>query len=91
MSDMVHTKLFRTGGSVAVRIPAGWLDPNRPVNLFRDPHTGRVYATQDKPLDTQDFFDFLRGSDFLPDEALLSLTNRTDPPRENPLTRGEQV
>ena len=90
MADVVHTKLFRTGGSVALRIPAGWLDPNRPVDLFRDPHTGRIYATQGNDLDTNDFFDFLRGQDFLPDQELESLSQRKDPPRHTPLTPGDQ-
>ncbi len=82
MPDMVHTKLFRTGGSVALRIPAGWLDPERPVTLSRDPHTGRVYASQGDPVDAQDFFDFLRGKEFLPDPGFDSLSHRSDPPRQ---------
>jgi virulence-associated protein VagC len=88
MADMIQTKLFRTGGSVALRIPAGWLDPGRPVELFRDPHTGRVYATQDTPVDTQDFFDFLRGKGFEPDPELESLPQRDDAPRVGPLLDG---
>jgi hypothetical protein len=89
MPDMIHTKLFRTGGSVALRIPAGWLDPARPVDLFRDPHTGRVYATQDNPVDTQDFFDFMRGENYVPDPGFDSLTQRQDPPRPIVLSDGD--
>lgn len=85
MADMIQTKLFRTGGSVALRIPAGWLDPARPVELFRDPHTGRVYATQNNDVDTQDFFDFLRGKGFEPDPEFESLAQREEAPRVGPL------
>lgn len=85
MADMVVTKLFRTGGSVALRIPAGWLDPAREVVLQRDPHTGRVYAHQGDPIDTQDFFDFLRGQPFLDDPGLRDLSYPDEAPRLNPL------
>ena len=89
MTDVVHTKLFRTGGSVALRIPAGWLNPEQPVDLFRDPHTGRVYASQGEGVDTEDFFDFLRGQDFLPDPGFEALAQRDDPPRDTLLLDGE--
>lgn len=82
MPDMIHTKLFRTGGSVALRIPAGWLDPDQPVTLHRDPHTGRIYANQGEPFDSQDFFDFMRGNECVEDPGLAGLSQRTDPPRE---------
>jgi len=46
MADMISSKLFRTGGSVAVRIPAGWMDPALEVTLIRDSRSGRIYLTQ---------------------------------------------
>ena len=79
--DMTTSKLFRTGGSVALRIPAGWLDPNTPVTLVRDERTGRVYLNQSDPLDTQDFFDFMQGQEYRPDAGFYELAVRSDPPR----------
>lgn len=90
MPDVVHTKLFRTGGSVALRIPAGWLNPDEPVTLHRDPHTGRIYANQGESFDVHDFFDFLRGEPFLDDPAMAGLLQREEPPRTGPLERGEK-
>jgi hypothetical protein len=86
--DMTTSKLFRTGGSVALRIPAGWLDPNTPVTLVRDERTGRVYLNQSDPLDTQDFFDFMQGQEYRPDAGLDELAVRSDPPRTSSLDRG---
>jgi len=86
--DMTTTRLFRTGGSVALRIPAGWLDPNAPVTLVRDERTGRVYLNQSDPLDTQDFFEFMQGQDYLQDAGFDELTLRSDPPRVSPLDEG---
>ncbi|MCF8549508.1 MAG: hypothetical protein K9G09_01230 [Pontimonas sp.] len=85
---MTTTRLFRTGGSVALRIPAGWLDPNAPVTLVRDERTGRVYLNQSDPLDTQDFFEFMQGQEYLPDAGFDGLTLRSDPPRVSPLDEG---
>lgn len=84
MTDVIHTKLFRTGGSVAVRIPAGWLNPDQPVSLHRDPRTGRLYLNQGEPFETEDFFDFLRGEPFLDDTGLNAISLRREPPRATP-------
>lgn len=81
--DMMATKLFRTGGSMALRIPAGWLDPEAPVSLVRDERTGRIYINQSDPLDTQDFFDFMRGQQYLYDPGFGELPARSDPPRRH--------
>ena len=83
--DMTTTKLFRTGGSVALRIPAGWLNPEAPVTLVRDERTGRIYLNQSDPLDTQDFFDFMSGQNYLPDPGFDELSARSDPPRSSSL------
>lgn len=89
MPDMIHTKLFRTGGSVALRIPAGWLDPDQPVTLHRDTQSGRIYVNQGDPFDTQDFFDFLRDRPFLDDPALHELGVRDEPARKTPFDSGD--
>lgn len=86
--DMTTSKLFRTGGSVALRIPAGWLDPEAPVTLVRDERTGRVYLNQSDPLDTQDFFDFMQGQEYRPDSGFDELAVRSDPPRTSALDQG---
>lgn len=83
MRNMVSRKLFKNGGSVAVRIPAGWLDPDKGVQLVLDDTTGRIYISQ-TPLDIDGFFDFLRDKEYLPDPALDELSLREEPPRTLP-------
>lgn len=86
--DMTTTRLFRTGGSVALRIPAGWLDPEAPVTLVRDERTGRVYLNQSDPLDTQDFFDFMQAQEYRPDAGFDEISLRSDPPRTSSFDEG---
>ena len=81
MGDVVITKLFKTGGSVAVRIPAGWLDPARDVALSRNPYTGCITISQDDAVLDDDFFEFLRGKEHLGDAGLEALAQRSDLPR----------
>ena len=84
MGDVVISKLFKTGGSVAVRIPAGWLDPAQEVALSRNPHTGRITISQGGAGPDDDFFEFLRGKDYLGDIGLEELAQRDDLPRFEP-------
>lgn len=84
MTDMVRSKMFKTGGSVAVRIPAGWLDPALEVTLHRNPHTRRVTISQDPSHESEPFFDFLRDAEHLPDPALGELSRRDERPRPGP-------
>lgn len=46
MAESVNVKPFKNGGSMAIRIPAGWLDPNQEVTLTRDPDTKRITLNQ---------------------------------------------
>jgi virulence-associated protein VagC len=82
MGDVVTNKLFKTGGSVAVRIPAGWLDPAQEVALSRNPHTGRITISQAGAGQGEDFFEFLRGKQYLKDVGLEALVQRDDAPRD---------
>ena len=45
MTDVVTTKTFRNGGSLAIRIPAGWVSDGE-VTLTRDPKTGEISVSQ---------------------------------------------
>ncbi len=45
MTDVVTTKTFRNGGSLAIRIPAGWVSDGE-VTLSRDPKTGEISVSQ---------------------------------------------
>lgn len=81
MSDVVTTKFFRNGGSFAVRIPSGWLNPDIEVQLVRDPKTGRVYLNQGGPLDPSGFLDFMDGQAYLPDPAFAQVALRDEQPR----------
>jgi len=83
MTYMVTTKLFRTGGSVALRIPAGWMDPARQVTLIRDGRSGRIYLTQDGETHPEAFFEFLRGQAYEPDPGFDGLGVRDEPARKN--------
>ena len=45
VADVVTTKLFRNGGSLAVRIPAGWVSEGE-ITLSRNPISGDIVITQ---------------------------------------------
>ncbi|MEY5146264.1 MAG: hypothetical protein RL224_578 [Actinomycetota bacterium] len=45
MTDVVTTKTFRNGGSLAIRIPSGWVSDGE-VTLTRDPKTGEIAISQ---------------------------------------------
>lgn len=45
MTDVVTAKTFRNGGSLAIRIPAGWVSDGE-VTLTRDPKTGEISVSQ---------------------------------------------
>lgn len=45
MTDVVTTKTFRNGGSLAIRIPAGWVSDGE-VTLSRNPKTGEISVSQ---------------------------------------------
>jgi hypothetical protein len=80
VADVVTTKLFRNGGSLAVRIPAGWLAEGE-ITLSREERTGRIYISQDTQFDPNEFFRFVRARGFVPDDALLNLSQRDDSTR----------
>jgi len=73
MAEVVTTKFFRNGASIALRIPAGWFDPEQDVTLVPNSRTGRVYLNQGNAFDPEDFFDFMRGKPYLLDPALQEL------------------
>jgi antitoxin component of MazEF toxin-antitoxin module len=45
VTDVVRTKTFRNGGSLAVRIPAGWVDDGE-LTLSRNPVSGEIVISQ---------------------------------------------
>ena len=42
---VIKTKTFRNGGSLAVRIPAGWVSEGE-ITLTRDEETGQISLSQ---------------------------------------------
>ena len=78
MADVIKTKTFRNGGSLAVRIPAGWVDADKDLYLSRDRRTGRIFLSQDRPVDPNRFFDFVKERGYQPDAAFAELENRDD-------------
>ena len=82
---MVKTKLFRNGGSLAVRVPAKWLEPDQDVQLVRESSTGRIYLTQDLETDPEAFFRFMSGKAYTPDPGFDELAIRHEGPRPNKL------
>lgn len=59
-ADMISSKLFHTGGSVAARIPTGWMDPTLEVTPIRDSRSGRIHLRQNADAHPERFFEFLR-------------------------------
>ena len=82
MADVIKTKTFRNGGSLAVRIPAGWLSDGE-LSISRDTRTGRIVITQDADFNPNEFFNFVRKRGFVEDPALLELPQRADQNRAN--------
>lgn len=81
MKNMVTTKLFRNGGSNAVRIPSGWLDPKLEVHMTFNQKTGRISISQDTAGDANSFFSYVRQHGNQPDPGFADLEQRTDPAR----------
>ena len=86
MKTVVTAKLFRNGGSYAVRIPTGWVDPGRDVHMSFDQKTSRIYISQDGLGDAASFFEFVKERGHEPDEGFQELENRSDPAREMDLS-----
>jgi len=86
MTDMISSKLFRTGGSVAVRIPAGWMDPaSRSPSFVTLALVG--FISHKMRMRIRGFFEFLRGKPYEPDSGFDSLSVRDEPPRQSPFDR----
>ena len=45
MAEMVTTKVFKNGGSLAVRLPAGWVQDGE-ITLVRNPVSGEIVISQ---------------------------------------------
>ncbi len=74
---MTKAKLFMTGGSQAVRLPAEFRFEGSEVDIRRDPVTGEVVLS--KPtVSWDDYFDWARTLD-LPDDFL----NKRDQPKDD--------
>jgi len=74
---MTKAKLFTTGGSQAVRLPAEFRFEGSEVDIRRDPVTGEVVLS--KPMRSwDDYFDWARTLD-LPDDFL----ERRDQPKDD--------
>jgi antitoxin VapB len=73
---MAKAKLFTTGGSQAVRLPAEFRFEGSEVDIRRDPVTGEVVLS--KPLTTWDnYFEWVRTLD-LPEDILGTRMQRDD-------------
>jgi antitoxin VapB len=74
---MTKAKLFTTGGSQAVRLPAEFRFEGSEVDIRRDPVTGEVVLS--KPMRSWDaYFDWARTLD-LPDDFL----EKRDQPKDD--------
>jgi antitoxin VapB len=77
---MAKAKLFNTGGSQAVRLPAEFRFDGSEVDIRRDPVTGDVVLS--KPLTSwNDYFDWVQTLD-LPDDILGSRPQPADDLRD---------
>jgi antitoxin VapB len=81
-------KLFKTGGSQAVRLPAAFRLPGNEVSIRRDERTGEVVLTpidpRIKPYETlaafnEAFKDVAMPEDFMSDRPLNRSIARKDP------------
>ena len=73
---MTKAKLFTTGGSQAVRLPAEFRFEGDEVDIRRDPVTGDVLLS--KPMRSwDDYFDWVRTLD-LPDDFMGERDQPTD-------------
>lgn len=73
---MSKAKVFMSGGSQAVRLPAEFRFDTREVDVRRDPLTGEIVLS--KPLATwDDYFAFVRSLD-LPADAFPAREQPTD-------------
>jgi antitoxin VapB len=81
---MTKAKLFTTGGSQAVRLPAEFRFEGEEVEIRRDPLTGNVVLS--KPIASWDeYFDWVRSLN-LPADFLLERNQPEDDMRD-PLLR----
>ena len=81
---MTKAKLFMTGGSQAVRLPAKFRFESDEVDIRRDSTTGDVVAS--KPIASlEEYFDWVRTLE-LPRDVLEERNQPEDEPRD-PLTR----
>jgi antitoxin VapB len=83
---MPKAKLFMTGGSQAVRLPAEFRFESDEVDIRRDPVTGDIVLS--KPVASSDEFDWARALD-LPTDALRERDQPQDDMRD--LLRGAGV
>ena len=82
---MAKAKLFMTGGSQAVRLPAEFRFEGSEVDIRRDPVTGEVVLS--KPTRSwDDYFDWVRKLDF-PDDFLKKHDQPRDDLRDRLTTR----
>src|SRR5438128_4614699 len=86
---MTKAKLFTTGGSQAVRLPAEFRFEGSEVDIRRDPVTGEVVLS--KPTRSwDDYFDWARTLD-LPDDFLEKRVQPKDDLRDRlPTPRGKR-
>jgi antitoxin VapB len=81
---MTKAKLFTTGGSQAVRLPAEFRFEGDEVDIRRDPATGDVLLS--KPMRSwDDYFDWVRTLD-LPDDFMAERDQPEDDMRDLPPT-----
>lgn len=81
VKSVVTAKLFRNGGSHAVRIPSGWVDPEREVQMTFNQKTGRISISQDATGDASSFFQFVREHGHDADEGFRELEQRSEAAR----------
>ena len=83
-SAMTKAKLFNTGGSQAVRLPAEFRFEGDEVDIRRDAMTGDVVLS--KPMASwEEYFDWVRTLDFPRD--VLGERNQPEDDLRDPLTR----
>ena len=79
MTDRVTRKAFKNGGSVAVRIPKGWLDEDAEIDIVRREDGTVEIRPLDKEARMRKLLEYLSQQPELPEDA-FPIPNRSAEP-----------
>lgn len=81
MTDHVTRKAFKNGGSVAVRIPKGWLEEDAEIEIMRRDDGIVEIRTLDREARMRKLLEYLSQQPELPDDAFPVPDRNVEPSR----------